>query len=36
MLLRQVYKDNLVAVVVDEVHCVPSWGNEFRAAFSEI
>ena len=36
MLLRQVYKDNLVAVVVDEAHCVRTWGNEFRVAFSEI
>ena len=36
MLLRQVYKDNQVTVVVDEAHCVRTWGNEFRAAFSEI
>ena len=36
MLLRQVYKNNLVTVVVDEVHYVRIWGNEFHAAFSEI
>ena len=36
MLLRQVYKDNLVAMVVDEAHCVRTWGNKFRIAFSEI
>lgn len=36
MLLHQVYKDNLEAVVVDEAHCVRTWGDEFRVAFAEI
>ena len=35
MLVRQVYKDNLVAVVV-EAHCVHTWGNEFRVAFPKL
>ncbi len=35
MLLRPVYKANLVTVVVDEVHCVQTWGNEFRVAYAE-
>lgn len=36
MLLRQVYKENLVALVIDEAHCVQTWGESFRIAFAEI
>ena len=36
MLLRQAYKDNLVAMVIDEAHCIQTWGDEFRMAFAEI
>ena len=36
LLVLQVYKDNLVALVVDEAHCVKKWGDEFRTAFSRI
>ena len=30
------YGFNLVAVVVDEAHCVKTWGNDFLLAFSQI
>ena len=30
------YKDSLVTLVVDEAHCVRTWGDEFRRAFSKI
>ena len=36
MFLRQAYKDNLVAMVIDEAHCIQTWGDEFRMAFAEI
>ncbi len=36
MLLRQVYKENLVALVVDEAHCIQTWGDEFCIGFAEI
>ena len=28
--------ERLVAVVVDEAHCVKTWGDEFRTAFAHI
>ena len=36
MLLTQVYQNNLVALAVDEAHCVKSWGDQFRRAFAHI
>jgi len=36
MLLSTVYKSKLVTVVVDEVHCVKTWGDKFRMAFAEL
>ena len=36
MLLSSRYRSNLVALVVDEAHCVKTWGDEFRIAFAHI
>lgn len=36
MLLSPSYVSKLVAVVVDEAHCVKTWGDDFRVAFSNI
>ena len=36
MLLSSVYLGKLVALVVDEVHCVQTWGEKFRESFSRI
>ena len=36
MLLSSVYQEKLVALVVDEVHCVQIWGEKFRESFSRI
>ena len=36
MLLSPPYQENLVALAVDEVHCVKSWGDQFRKSFSRI
>ena len=36
MLQSTVYAENLVALVVDEAHCVKMWGDRFRRASSQI
>ena len=36
MLLSQVYQQNLVAFVVDEAHCIKTWGTKFRESFMRL
>ena len=36
MLLTPPYVSNLVALVIDEAHCVRTWGDEFQLAFAKI
>ena len=36
MLLTSTYKRKLVAIVVDEAHCIKTWGDRFRQAFSKL
>ncbi len=36
MLLSARYREKLVAVAVDEAHCVSKWGDKFRVAFARI
>ncbi|SMN01270.1 ATP-dependent DNA helicase RecQ [uncultured Candidatus Thioglobus sp.] len=36
MLLTPIYKQRLVALVVDEAHCIRTWGDKFRRAFSKL
>uniref|UniRef100_A0A1X7UI70 DNA 3'-5' helicase n=1 Tax=Amphimedon queenslandica TaxID=400682 RepID=A0A1X7UI70_AMPQE len=36
MLLSPPYKEKLVALVVEEAHCIKTWGDMFRVAFAEL
>ena len=36
MLHSQHYRNKLVALAIDEAHCVKTWGEEFRIAFAHI
>ena len=36
MFMSATYKKNLVALAVDEAHCVKTWGDDFRKTFSLI
>ena len=36
MLLSPPYQEKLIAFVVDEAHCVKTWGDTFRKEFSKI
>lgn len=36
MLQTPIYKEKLAAIVVDEAHCIKTWGDKFRVAFAKL
>lgn len=32
----KIYQEHLVALIVDEAHCIKTWGDNFRISFSKI
>ncbi|XP_028416395.1 putative ATP-dependent DNA helicase Q1 [Dendronephthya gigantea] len=36
LLLSDKYQENVRAIVVDEVHCIIDWGNDFRKDYSKL
>lgn len=36
MLLSAPYKEKLVALIIDEAHCVKDWYDNFRVAFARV
>ncbi|XP_028404072.1 ATP-dependent DNA helicase Q-like 1 [Dendronephthya gigantea] len=36
LLLTKAYRENVVAIVVDEAHCILDWGSDFRKDYSKL
>ncbi|KAK3107581.1 hypothetical protein FSP39_017686 [Pinctada imbricata] len=36
LLRSKVYRDNVCAIVIDEVHMISEWGDHFRTAYSRL